>query len=316
MTNLNLQTSQPTKQHHYIRAFFSSFFGFIAIALIIISILALWLNRTLTNTDHYVSTVAPLVTEPDVQNFIVDKASNALVDNQNIPIANISAQILGIEQIVGKTDQQLRAQVMPIVKDSFRSVVTSPNFATLWKDTNRNIHSSLITQLATGAPIVGLNFHPLVVGIVDQLGMTKLSFLKNNIQLKNDVGLATIMGKQLDSIRKVYASLKTYTPVVVGVTVLAILLCILISVNRIRTFRRIVTFTGIYTGILAVLLSTTSLIKIHTTDIEEQKMVIALVNAITHELKVGLIIVAVICVVGSIGIKIYEVTMSRRTAIT
>src|SRR5580765_5153003 len=152
--------SQTTK-HHYVRTLFSSFFGFIALALIIVSILVIWLNRTLTDTGQYVKTVAPLVTKPDVQNFVVDKASSALLDNNDAPIQDIASQLLTPDQIAGKTDEQLKAQVTPIVKDSLRSVVASPAFAVLWKTNNQQIHGQLISQLRSNSQTIQLNFHAL-----------------------------------------------------------------------------------------------------------------------------------------------------------
>jgi hypothetical protein len=37
------------------------------------SILVVWANRTLTDTATYTQTVAPLVTQPEVQQFVADK---------------------------------------------------------------------------------------------------------------------------------------------------------------------------------------------------------------------------------------------------
>jgi len=100
------QNALRTKRHHYIRTTVSSFFGFIALALIIVSILVVWLDRTLTDSSQYVKTVAPLVTKPDVQNFVVTKASNALLDNDDAPIQDIATKLLPADQVAGKTNPQ------------------------------------------------------------------------------------------------------------------------------------------------------------------------------------------------------------------
>lgn len=312
MSDLNEGTTEPFRNHHYFRTLFSSLFGFIAMALIIVSIIVFWLNRTLTDTGQYVKTVAPLVSESDVQNFVVDKASNALIDSQNVPMQVIAAQILGVDQVIGKTDEQLRSDTMQAVKQSFKTAVASPAFATVWTNTNRNIHSNLIAQLGTNTPAIALNFQPIFTGVVDQLGTTKLAFVKDNLRLKTDAGVVILQGKQLDTLRNFYSSLKQAVPVVVGVTILSLLLCVLLSVHHMKTFRRVTLSTGIFTASLAILLGATSLINTGSSDILEQKMVEAIIKAATYNLRISLIIIAVLCIVSSVGSKIYEVVMVRR----
>ena len=58
MATATPKTTPQVQKHHYIRTLFSSFFGFIAVGLIITSVLAIWLDATLTNTNQYVNTVA------------------------------------------------------------------------------------------------------------------------------------------------------------------------------------------------------------------------------------------------------------------
>jgi len=305
MANTKTQTTPPAATHHRVRTFFSSFFGFFALGLIILSILVIWLDRTLTDTNTYVGTVAPLVTKPAVQNFAVTKASSALLGTNGPSVRDIATQLLTPEQIAGKTDEQLRAAVTPIVEDSLRSVVASPAFAELWKTNNKAIHSQLMTQLRDGSQTINLNFRPLITGLIDQLGTTKLGFVKDKLDLPADAGQVKLEGKQLDNVRTVYDYFKKALLAILVSASLAVGLCVLISVHHLKTFRRIALLTGIFSAVLAVLLSATSLFKI-SGDAAEQKFATTLVNGITHDLRISLIVIAILGIGSAIASKIYS----------
>lgn len=315
-SNNKQTTKQPIKQkeaHHYIRTLFASLFGFFAVSLIITSILVVWLGRTLTNTDQYVKTVGPLVTKPEVQDFVVTSISDALLENDEAPIRDIATQILGNEKIVGQIDEQLKIAVRPIVEENLRSVVASDEFTKLWADSNRSIHSQLITQLKSDSQDFTLNFHPLIVGVVDQLGATKLSFVKDKLEIKEDMGVIKLEAKKLDEARQVYDYFQKAMIAIIGCAILSLALCILISVHHLKTLRRVALSVGIFAGILALSLSATSLVKPSGASAEQQEVAVAVINAVTQQLRLTLIIVAVICIGGTIGSKVYALLMSRKS---
>ncbi len=315
MATANTKATSTPKVHHYIRTTISSIFGFIALALIIVSILVVWLDQTLTNTNEYVKTVAPLVTKPAVQNFVVGKASSALLDNKDAPIQDIASMLLPADQVAGKTDAQLKAQITPIITDSLHSVLASPAFASLWRTNNRDIHAQLIAQLGSESQTIKLNFHPLITGVIDQLGTTKLGFVKDKLAPPADAGQVTIQGKQLANVRKVYNYFRTGMLVVIAAAIVASVLCVWISVHHIKTVRRIALMTGVFCALLAGLLSAASLIKT-SGDVQQQKFAAALVNGITHDLRLSLIVIAVLGIGGAISSKLYSSKFSRRSLTT
>jgi len=69
---------EPVTHRHVARTLLASVFGTFATLLIMVTILAVWVNRTLTNTETYTKTVAPLVTKPEVQQLIADRISTEL----------------------------------------------------------------------------------------------------------------------------------------------------------------------------------------------------------------------------------------------
>lgn len=328
-----LTSSQLSPKHHYVRTLISSLFGSVAASLIILSIVVVWLDRTLTNTDQYVKTVAPLVSEPDVQNFVINKASGVLLDNKETgsqqgpgvtgaqagqdeqqapPIRDIATEVLGAEQVAGKTDEQLQAEIEPVVKDTLRSIVTSPSFAALWEKSNRDVHGQLLSQLKSGSDTIKLDFHPVIVSALAQLETTKFAFVAEKLELKPDVGVMTVRGDQLDTVHKIYDYFKKAMLAIIACAVLAAVLAVIISVHHWKTFRRIAMSTGIFSASLAVMLSATSLIRLNGLDAEQQKIAVTLVNGITADLRTALIVVAVACIGGALVSKVCITVMARK----
>lgn len=331
-----------TKTKHVLRTTASGLLGSIALSLIIASIMVLWLSNTLTNTDQYVKTVSSLASNKDIQAFVVDQAADGLLSQgddkgqvqqpqqpgqpqplmtptQNndhdagAPIRDIASQLLPADQVAGKTDEQLKQQVMPIVKDSLQSVVSSPAFASLWETNNRSIHASLISQLNSNAPTLNLDFHPVIVGAVSELGTTKLAFIKDKLELKDDMGKIKLEGDQLNNVRDVYHAFKTSTVAILVAALVTAALAIAISVHHVKTARRIALLTGVIAAVMAAALSATSLIKVDS-DPVQQKFSVALVDHLTHDLRITLIIIAIIGIGGAIASKVYSVRQSRALA--
>lgn len=310
-----IKNSSQTAKHHYVRTIVSSFFGFLALTLIIISIVVVWLDHTLTNTNQYVRTVAPLVKDPDVQQFVISKATESLTDNKDAPVHDVAVRLLGEAQVAGKTDDQLRAEVKPIVQASIQSVVISPQFATLWQNTNRDVHGQLLAQLKGGNETIKLNFQPLITGVISELSTTKLSFIKDNLDLPDDVGVVVITGRQLDTVRKVYDYFTKAMLALLLAAVLAAVLAVVISVHHWKTLRRIALSTGIFAAVLAMVLSASALIRPNGLDPAMQNMAAALVNGITLPLRTSLIVVAVVCITGAVVSKVCSSWTSKKSRV-
>ena len=311
MASTDIKKPPQTTENNYVRTIFASLFGFFAISLIITSILVIWINRTLTNTDQYVKTVAPLVTNPEVQDFVVTSISDALLENDGAPVKEIATQILGNEKIAGMINEQLKLQVKPIVEENLKSVVASDEFAKLWEQSNREVHSQLIAQLEGDSEDFTLNFNPLIAGVFDQLGTTKLGFIKEQIELGPEVGVVKFEGANLDGMRNAYNYFQNAMLAIIGCAILSLVLCVLISVHHLKTLRRVALAVGVFAGILAASLSATTLIKSDSVN-AEQKVAIAVVDATTHQLRISLIIISVICIAIAVGSKVYAVFMERK----
>lgn len=307
-----LNLNESSSKHHYIRTIFSSFFGFIALALILLSIVAVWLDRTLTGTDTFVKTTAPLISKPAVQDFIVEQARNSVLNGDNAPINDIAVQLLGTEQVAGKTPEQLKTEVTPVIDTTLKSVISSPAYASLWTENNRAVHNQLISQIESNSPTVNLNFNPLIRGTVDQLNDTKLSFIKDNLDLDDSTGNITFQNQELDAIHKGYAGFKKGVIAVLAAAAVAAVLSVVLSVHHIKTLRRIAMSTGIFSLALAFILSASSFVNVTGTDEIQKQFILTLFDSLTKGLRNTLIIVGVVSIAGALISKVFSIIPRKK----
>jgi hypothetical protein len=185
----------------------------------------------------------------------------------------------------------------------------------LWEPSNREVHSQLIAQLEGDSEDFTLNFNPLIVVVFDQLGTTKLGFIKDQIELGPEVGVVKFEGANLDGMRNAYNYFQNAMIAIIVCAILSLVLCVLISVNHLKTLCRVALAVGIFTGILAASISATTLIKSDSVN-AEQKVAIAVMDATTRQLRISLIIISVICIAIAVGSKVYAVIIEMLEGLT
>ncbi len=305
---INTKNAPAEQKTHHVRTFFASLFGLAALFLIFASIVTVWLNQTLTNPQLFVSTLAPLANQPDVQNFIAVKATDALLTNA--PTADVAMALLPVSKVAGQPVSQLRAELQPVINQSMLQVVDTPQFAALWKSTLQSAHMQFMTQLNSDAPDVTLDLRPAITGAIDLFGATKLRIVSNKITLGTDSGTIHIKGAMLRKIRVYYRLFQEGTIGIIALAVIAAVLCVVISVQHIRTLRRILLGTGIIALVLALALTAPSLIASSSGSLQ-QKATTAIIHTLFHNLQLASLILGVTCIVLAVGSKAYAKLRAR-----
>lgn len=308
-----LEKKSSTGSHH-VRTVVASFLGFLALILVIVSILSFWLRGTLTNTDQYVETVAPLITKPEVQALVVDKATSALMDGEEGAqrVREAAGALVGEDIAAVATDQQLREQVEPVVRQSISSVVTSAKVAKLWEATNRSAHRELISQIKSDSNQIVLDFQPLMAGVVDELSTTQIGFIKDKLELKPDSGIVMIKDDQLVAIRKSYKDFNLAVLVILASAVILLTLCIVASVHHLKTARRVLMGSGIFCIVLAVILSSVgSMAKIGDSKTQQDASRV-IFKSVTSSLQTTLIVIGIVCILGALGSKVYTEVKKKK----
>ena len=307
---MNKNIKNTTHKHKKLRSFFSSIFGIAAVFFLMMSITVVWLNRTLIDTGTYVSTVAPLVTKPDVQIFIANKVSSQLV--KNAPIQQLASALLPASDLnQGFSSAQLSNLVQPIVQSDVVNILKSSSFATLWKNTNQSAHTQFINQLNGTSPTLTLNLNPAINGIVSELKDSQLSAVADHISISSDTGTLVIKGKQVSKIRSYYNLFQLGTLAFVAATLICFGLASLIAVNHFKTIRRLLLVSGILTLIGAVILEIPQYINFKTHDLLTQNAIRSIVSTVVANLLLIDIIIGVLFIGTVIVSKIF---ISRRKA--
>jgi hypothetical protein len=104
-------------------------------------VVSVWTKAELLNTDRYVASVAPLATDPKVQDQVVARVSAAV--SESVDVTSFVRANLPFPALVGP----ISAQVDQLIERVVREVVESDQFATLWKDVNRFAHTQISALL-------------------------------------------------------------------------------------------------------------------------------------------------------------------------
>ena len=108
-----------------------------------LSVLSVWLKTTLLDTDNYVSTVAPLVHDTDIQSAVADRVTNRLVVDSPV-VQEVVARLPERAEFLGP---KITDALSSVVHDAALSLVQSDGFATLWEEANRRAHTRIVALL-------------------------------------------------------------------------------------------------------------------------------------------------------------------------
>ena len=204
-----------------------------------LSVLSVWTKTTLLDTDRYVSTVAPLSDDPDVEQALANRITNAIVQNTDIEskIADAlpskaafvaPAVARGLEQYVNRP----------------RSRSCSPNqFDKLWKDANARAHPQIVAllegkegkRLSTKNGEIVLTLGPIaekVQGVLDKAGVDVFTNTSGPPQI------VLFSSSELKSAEGATNLLQKSAWVLPFLTILAFAVAIALSGNRRRTVLR------------------------------------------------------------------------------
>lgn len=282
-------------RHHYVRTILSSFFGVIALNLVLASILVVWLGRTLTDTDTYVTMVAPLAAEPDIQEFIAAKTTDQLM--RSASAEEIAAAVLPPDDIDGRTPEQLKMSASAAVDSSVVAALESPKFQTLWQETNRTAHAQVVRQLSASTGQLSVDVSPFVSDALAVLQTTDLAPIADQVDIPDNAGVIKLDGPGIQKAQEYYRLLHTATLVLLGVTLIAASLCVMLSVHHARTFRRILFGTALSTLSLTLLIQVPTFVSISAINPADQRAAAALAGVLFHDLRIALLTIGVTCIV-------------------
>jgi hypothetical protein len=227
----------------------------IAAILLPIALTAFWAQRTLTDTERYVATVAPLSEDPTIQQavstLVTDKAVAQLdvqnrLDNILPPALHPLAPILA-------------GGVTTLITRGVDAFLTSPDFHQLWVTINQAIQRSLVAALS-GSPTgpVTIQGDQVILDTGDALTAVKQKLVDRGIPFAADIPIppkadrevVLMTSPQLATARTAYA---IGQPVAQWL-IFAVLALFILALILVRNRPRMVVGLGIAALISAVLL--------------------------------------------------------------
>ncbi len=124
---------------------------FLAAVLGGVAVIAGYVRSQVLDTETYVATVAPLATDPAVQDALAQRLANVIVTRADLAgIANQLATRLveqGAPQRVTDLVSPLVSGITTFLDDTIRKLLATPEFEAIWQAMNRAAHQGLVTVL-------------------------------------------------------------------------------------------------------------------------------------------------------------------------
>ncbi|NEB77350.1 hypothetical protein G3I40_19300, partial [Streptomyces sp. SID14478] len=175
-----LERAAARPPRHRTRSTFAVVLIVLAALLTPLSAVAVWSHSFIGDTDRYVSTMAPLASDPDVQDAVADRVTTALM--QQIDVDDLLSGVAPadrprLEKALDAAGGPLTSGITSLVHGAAQRFVTSPAFATVWTQLNRVAHGAVdkaLTGDGDGAVkvedgMVTLDLAPVVDRVKDAL---------------------------------------------------------------------------------------------------------------------------------------------------
>jgi hypothetical protein len=214
----------------------------IAAILFPIALTAYWGQRTLTDTERYVATVAPLAQDPTVKQAVGDKVTAVLVtqlDAQN-RVSELLQDNPKLQPLVGP----ISVAVNNLVAQTVTKVLDSDQFDQLWITVNTKLQEALIAALSNDpSGAVTIQGDQVVLDTGDLIAVVKQKLVDQGLSFAADIPVPPIADRevilltspQLKQARFVYAVAQPVAQWLIYVTLLLFVIAVLVSRKRPRT---------------------------------------------------------------------------------
>ena len=231
----------------------------LASLLIPISVLSAWAIRTVTNTDQYVATMAPLARNPVIIDHLARQATKELFASSVVKDKVASALPAKAKPII----QPILTEVESYVYGVAVKVLESEQFGQLWDTLNRHTHDTVVDvltgkkttltrDLGNGGQVV-VNVTPILNNIIEQAnqrGVTLFNPIKPILSEGHGLGITVVSKSQVSKFSGLFNVLVTLGWAVPVTALVLGILAIAIAVDRRRALLRASVGVGLFTLVL------------------------------------------------------------------
>src|SRR5271155_294824 len=220
----------------------------LASLLIPVSVISVWAIRTVTNTDQYVATMAPLARNQVIVDHLASRATDALFSTHIVQKKVTEALPAKAKPIVTPIVNEVHSYVYGLALKVFES----PKFGRLWDTLNRRSHDAVIdiltgkqspaTQKLEKAGAIAINLSPALNNLIaaaNSHGVTLFNPLKTVAGQGNGLSFTIVSKQQVSKFSGLFnliVKLKWAIPIIA--LVLAIL-SVALAMERRKTLLRL-----------------------------------------------------------------------------
>ena len=214
-----------------------------------VSVLATWASGQIEDTDRYLETVAPLASDPAVQDAIAARVEEVVFSYLDLESATAQVvEALNEQGLPPRVAATLDAASVPLatairnfVADRIRDLVRSDAFEQAWVQANRTAHSELVAALlGKGGDSVTVDRGSVNVNLAVIINTVKQQLTDSGFGIADripevEASFTIVESKELSKVQKLLGfldDLVTWIPVV-GLSLLA--LAIMVARDRRRT---------------------------------------------------------------------------------
>ncbi len=182
-----------------IRVVFTAILVVLSILCFSIAVPGLWARRTVFNTDQYVATVAPLASDPAVQEYLA-----RTITEEAFTALDVQARL---QQVLQKRDARLAFLAGPltdglrgVVQSQLQNLFASDQFQQLWTSLNKTVQAQIVAVLANKSSTFQIVNDAVVLNVLPLIneGLQSISGTISDL-IGHPVTLPTITGDEVPS---------------------------------------------------------------------------------------------------------------------
>ena len=227
----------------------------LAVVLVPVSVVTVWAVNTVTNTDHYVATLGPLARERVVTDYIALDATDQLFEKVHVQEKITNALPKKADFLAAP----LTGTLQNFVQRQLTDLLRSPWFHNLWDTLNRRSHTAVINILS-GKTVPGqranrilVNLTPVLTKAIDQFdqrGVTLFDPLRAQLAHAQTVTFELASSQQISKARNFFTAASDLGWAAPLLAVIAIVLALVVAVDRRKTLLRVAVGTALLTLVL------------------------------------------------------------------
>ena len=221
--------------------------------LFLVSVVTIWVDNLVLDTDRYVETVAPLSQNEAIDNAVADGVTDLLFEKVEVENRLHEALPQQIQFLAGPLTDRTKGYT----RDSAYDVLTSDRFNQLWVDANRKAHEGIVSLLTGEGEVLSarqgevvLDLTPIIEDVVNRMGETGQSIFGNVSSGDRNLQFVIFESDTLASIQSAVALLRKLAIALPILALASLAGAILLSFER----RRMVLFVSAGIAVAMVLL--------------------------------------------------------------